>query len=176
MIRPDPGAFDLAPGFVPVLGFRPRGRTGERQGPGIGASLEFEDRRGYSPGDDLRHVDWRALARTDELMVRVHREEIQPRLDVLLDGSRSMASEAEKAQTAVDLATLFAASGAASGFRVRLHLLGSTARSIVLDQLREDGLEYTAALPLGEALAAARPTPVAPPPLLSLLRNSLRSR
>lgn len=172
MVRPDPQAFALAPSFVPRLGFRPRGRTGERLGPGVGASLEFEDRRAYSPGDDLRHVDWRVLARTDELLVRVHREEIQPRLDVLLDGSRSMASEPEKAQTALDLAVLFAASGAAAGFRVRPWLLGAEPRLLPLDELRAEGVEFEALATVGESLASAR-TSLAPGSLRILISDFL---
>jgi len=151
-------AFELAPTFVPRLGFRPRGTSGEHLGPGVGASLEFEDRRSYSPGDDLRHVDWRALARTDELMVRVHREEVQPRLDVLVDASRSMAAEPEKAQTTVDLAALFAASGHAAGFRVRLVRLGAVVRRLELDELRSEGLTFDEVVPLGETLHFARPS------------------
>ncbi|MCP5089094.1 MAG: DUF58 domain-containing protein, partial [Rhodobacteraceae bacterium] len=41
--------------------------------------MEFHDRRRYEAGDDVRHIDWRVLARTDELLVRVHREEVVPR-------------------------------------------------------------------------------------------------
>ena len=68
-----------------------RGRAGERLGAGLGASLEFEDYRPYGPGDDLRHVDWAAYARTEVLAVRLYRDEVAPRVDVLIDNSRSMA-------------------------------------------------------------------------------------
>lgn len=156
--RPGSRARELAPLFVPSLGFRPRGTAGDHLGPGVGASLEFEDRRGYSPGDDLRHVDWRALARTDQLMVRVHREEVQPRLDVLVDASRSMAVEPEKAQAAVDLAALLAGAGQAAGFRVRLLGLGGQARRLELDELFAEGLAFLETAPLGAALHAARPS------------------
>ena len=151
-------AFELAPAFVPRLGFRPRGAAGDHLGPAVGASLEFEDRRSYAPGDDLRHVDWRALARTDELLVQVHREEVQPRLDVLVDASRSMAAEPEKAQLTVDLAALFVASGLGAGFRVRCLRLGAEPRRLELDELRVHGLEFDEDVPLGEALHLARPS------------------
>jgi len=68
-----------------------RGRAGERLGAGLGASLEFEDYRPYGPGDDLRHVDWAAYARTEVLAVRLYRDEVAPRVDMLIDNSRSMA-------------------------------------------------------------------------------------
>src|SRR5262245_10718043 len=70
-----------------------------------GSSLEFKDHRSYEPGDDLRHVDWSAYARTDQLAVKVYREEVTPHLDVVLDGSRSMALEGSaKAAAALALA------------------------------------------------------------------------
>ena len=69
----------------------PVNRTGSTLGARAGSSLEFRDYRGYEPGDDLRHVDWNAYARTDQLSVKLFREEVSPHLDVLIDGSRSMA-------------------------------------------------------------------------------------
>ena len=80
-----------------------RGAAGERLGKGVGSSLEFQERRAYVPGDDVRHLDWAAYARSDQLMVRLYREEILPRIDLVVDGSRSMAVDAEKAQLATDL-------------------------------------------------------------------------
>ena len=79
------------------------GRLGERHGRGPGSSVEFVDFRDYAPGDDVRHVDWRTYARTDQLKVRLYREEIAPVLDVVLDTSASMGVTAAKAQAAVDL-------------------------------------------------------------------------
>jgi len=73
-----------------------RGRAGERLGSGTGASLEFEDYRPYAPGDDLRHVDWAGYARSELLAVRLYREEVSPRVDLLIDVSRSMAVTEEK--------------------------------------------------------------------------------
>ena len=66
------------------------GRVGERLGSGTGSSLEFQDYRPYAPGDDLRHVDWAAYARSELLAVRLYREEVAPRIDLVLDVSRSM--------------------------------------------------------------------------------------
>ena len=60
-----------------------RGRVGERLGAGTGSSLEFQDHRPYVPGDDLRHVDWKAYARSEVLSVRLYREEIAPRIDLV---------------------------------------------------------------------------------------------
>jgi hypothetical protein len=68
------------------------GRSGELLGRGTGSSLEFQEFREYQLGDDIRHLDWAAYARSDALMVRLYREEISPRLEILLDASRSMTS------------------------------------------------------------------------------------
>lgn len=68
------------------------GRAGELLGRGTGSSLEFQEYREYQPGDDIRYLDWSAYARSDSFMVRLHREEISPRTQVLLDMSRSMAT------------------------------------------------------------------------------------
>jgi uncharacterized protein (DUF58 family) len=82
------------------------GRIGERLGSGTGSSLEFQDYRPYAPGDDLRHVDWAGYARSELLAVRLYREEVAPRIDLVLDVSRSMAVTDEKLRAFGDLAGL----------------------------------------------------------------------
>ena len=81
----------------------PRGMSGNILGSGAGSSLEFLDHREYQPGDDLRHIDWNAYARSDKLTVKLFREEISPQCDLLIDGSRSMALE-DTAKTRATLA------------------------------------------------------------------------
>jgi uncharacterized protein (DUF58 family) len=85
-----------------------RGRAGERLGTGTGASLEFEDYRPYAPGDDLRHVDWAAYARSELLAIRLYREEVSPRVDLVIDVSRSMAVTDAKQRTHGELSGLLA--------------------------------------------------------------------
>lgn len=67
-----------------------RGGSGDLLGRGVGSSIEFQDFREYTPGDDVRHIDWASFARTDRYMVRLYREEIAPRVELLIDASRSM--------------------------------------------------------------------------------------
>jgi uncharacterized protein (DUF58 family) len=55
-----------------------------------GTSIEFADYRDYQPGDDLRRIDWRLLARTDRAHVREAYEETPLRVVLLLDVSASM--------------------------------------------------------------------------------------
>ena len=85
-----------------------RGRVGERLGAGTGSSLEFQDHRPYAPGDDLRHVDWRAYARSSVLSVRLYREEVAPRIDFVIDRSRSMAVTEQKHKAYGELLALLA--------------------------------------------------------------------
>jgi uncharacterized protein (DUF58 family) len=95
----------------------PVNRTGSTLGARAGASLEFRDHRGYELGDDLRHVDWNAFARTDQLSVKLFREEVSPHLDVLIDGSRSMAlADSAKARATLALAGFLTAAAANAGF------------------------------------------------------------
>lgn len=56
-----------------------------------GTGLEFAQYRGYQPGDDLRHVDWKLLARSDRLYVREADAETAIPIRFLLDATASMA-------------------------------------------------------------------------------------
>ncbi len=95
----------------------PMNRTGAAMGMRAGSSLEFRDYRGYEPGDDLRHIDWNAYGRTDQLNVKLFREEVSPHLDVLIDGSRSMAlADTAKASATLALAGFFTSAAANAGF------------------------------------------------------------
>jgi uncharacterized protein (DUF58 family) len=97
------GAFRVVMPRTPV-----GGRLGERLGSGTGSSLEFQDYRQYTMGDDLRHVDWSAYARSEVLTVRLYREEVAPRIDLVLDVSRSMTVTEEKARAYRELCALLA--------------------------------------------------------------------
>ena len=94
----------------------PAGRVGFEPIRCAGSSLEFEEHRDYAPGDDLRRIDWSAFARTDRLVVKDFREEATPHLDLILDGSRSMALDESKAEAALGLAALLAAAAGSAGY------------------------------------------------------------
>jgi uncharacterized protein (DUF58 family) len=100
-------SWKLAVPRVPI-----RGRVGERLGVGTGSSLEFQDHRPYTPGDDLRHVDWRAYARSEVLSIRLYREEVAPRIDLVIDRSRSMRVTPEKSRAYGELLALLASATA----------------------------------------------------------------
>ncbi len=103
------------------------GTLGQR----AGSSLEFKDYRGYEPGDDLRHIDWNAYARTDQLSVKLFREEVNPHVDILVDVSRSMALEdSRKAQATLGLAAFFASAARNAGYSHTAWRLGEEIRQV----------------------------------------------
>jgi uncharacterized protein (DUF58 family) len=64
--------------------------AGLHRSPDFGFSQEFAEYRAYSPGDDLRHVDWNVFARTERAYLKRYRGETNTLLTVLLDASSSM--------------------------------------------------------------------------------------
>ncbi|MDQ1452909.1 MAG: hypothetical protein QOK38_2775 [Acidobacteriaceae bacterium] len=64
--------------------------AGLHRSPDFGFSQEFAEYRAYTPGDDLRHVDWNLFARTERCYLKRYRGETNSQLVVLLDASNSM--------------------------------------------------------------------------------------
>ncbi len=56
----------------------------------LGFSQEFAEYRAYTPGDDLRHVDWNVFARSERTYLKRYRGETNSLLTLLLDASNSM--------------------------------------------------------------------------------------
>lgn len=95
------------------LAVRP-GSTATRQGghksPVLASGVEFADHRHYVPGDDVRHIDWKAFARHGQLTIRQFEEERDARVYVMLDlsGSMSRGAPVAKIEMAKRLAAAFA--------------------------------------------------------------------
>lgn len=64
--------------------------SGMHRSPYFGQSVEFLQHRQYTPGDDLRHIDWKVWARQDRLHIKQYEEETNLRLHLLVDASASM--------------------------------------------------------------------------------------
>ncbi|HXE12715.1 MAG TPA: DUF58 domain-containing protein [Bryobacteraceae bacterium] len=64
--------------------------AGLHRSPDFGFSQEFAEYRAYTPGDDLRHVDWNVFARTERAFLKRYRGETNTEVTVLLDTSASM--------------------------------------------------------------------------------------
>ena len=104
------------------------GQTGSYSSPRRGTSLEFADYRRYSPGDDLRYLDWGIYARSDRLYVKLFREEVDLFAYIFVDASASMAfpSPEEKFLPASHIAAALSYVVLANHDHVKLHLLGSS--------------------------------------------------
>jgi uncharacterized protein (DUF58 family) len=70
--------------------------TGRHRSPYHGFSVEYLDHRPYVPGDELRSLDWKILARTDKYHVKLFQDETNLRATILLDCSKSMAFRSGK--------------------------------------------------------------------------------
>ncbi|MBX3390334.1 MAG: DUF58 domain-containing protein [Phycisphaeraceae bacterium] len=64
--------------------------SGQHRSPYQGFSVEFAQHRPYSPGDDLRHLDWKVFARSDKLHLKQYQQETNFDLIVMVDCSGSM--------------------------------------------------------------------------------------
>jgi uncharacterized protein (DUF58 family) len=107
-------------------------RPGERRFPGHpqASGIEVESYGDYTPGDDLRHLDWNAFARLDTLLVRRFTAEREVLFHVLLDVSASMDAPPEdgKLKSAAALGLRLAYIALAGSDAIRLALLtGETA-------------------------------------------------
>jgi uncharacterized protein (DUF58 family) len=64
--------------------------AGLHRSPDFGFSQEFAEYRAYTPGDDLRNIDWNVYARSERLYLKRYRGETNSFLTILLDASNSM--------------------------------------------------------------------------------------
>src|SRR5689334_13599680 len=65
--------------------------TGMHRSPYQGISVEFAQHRPYVAGDDIRHVDWKVLGKTDRIYLKQYQEETNLHLICVVDASESMA-------------------------------------------------------------------------------------
>src|SRR5215471_6569581 len=66
-------------------------RSGPHRSPFHGYSAEFSQYRHYRPGDDLKYIDWKLVARTDRVYTKQIRETTNMAAALVLDTSASMA-------------------------------------------------------------------------------------
>jgi len=64
--------------------------AGEHRSPYRGFAIEFAQHREYTQGDDVRHLDWKVLGRTDRYYIKQYEQETNYVAHILLDGSESM--------------------------------------------------------------------------------------
>lgn len=147
--------------------------TGLHRSPHHGFSVEFNEYRSYSPGEDTRALDWRLYARSDRYYVKKFEAETNLRCHLLVDQSGSMAYQSagyakwDCARTlAASLAWFLNEQGDAVGLftfdrRVREYLPprrrhGHLRRLMLALEGRPDGKETNLAEPLRRAAELAR--------------------
>ena len=117
------------------LGLHRGSQIGHRRSPSRGTGLEFADHKEYSPGDDIRYIDWNVYAHLEELFVKIFEQEEALPVYVLVDRSASMGvGSPTKLHVASHLAAAIAYVGLANQDHVRLSLFadGLAASSKVL--------------------------------------------
>ena len=115
-----------------------RGSAGNWQGAGVGSSIDFQDHRSYFAGDDPRHINWNAYARTGHYSMKLYREEVSPQVDLFFDASHSMFFETPKALRSLELLYLAIHSARRAGASLRAWVAGSSEgppEPLDLDQL-----------------------------------------
>jgi uncharacterized protein (DUF58 family) len=76
-------------------------RSGPHRSPFHGYSAEFSQYRHYRPGDDLKYIDWKLLARTDRLYTKQFRETTDLAATMVIDASASMAFAGDASASAI---------------------------------------------------------------------------
>jgi uncharacterized protein (DUF58 family) len=106
--------------------------SGLHRSPFHGYSAEFSQYRHYRPGDDLKYVDWKLLARTDRIYTKQYRETTNLIAQITVDASASMAYRGAAGISKIDYARLLAAALS--------HLVSSQGDSVGL-AIYADGLK-----------------------------------
>ena len=70
--------------------------SGLHKSPYHGFSVEFAQHREYTPGDEIRHIDWKVAARSDRYYVKEFEEETNLKAYLLVDTSESMRYQGRK--------------------------------------------------------------------------------
>jgi len=63
---------------------------GQHKSPYKGSSIEFVEHRQYYPGDEIRHIDWRAYGKTGKYYIKEYEDETNLRCYLVVDASGSM--------------------------------------------------------------------------------------
>ncbi|MEO0448209.1 MAG: DUF58 domain-containing protein [Verrucomicrobiota bacterium] len=131
-----------------------RGGQGSYQGNQAGTSLDFRDHRVYQPGDDPRHINWQAYARTGTYTMKVFEEEVRPEVDLIFDASPSMfEGEPAKRRRTLELLYFLGQLCAADEVLIHIHLCrgGEHRRLTLPDLLTHQWVAALESLPSGRS-------------------------
>ena len=117
---------------------------GMHRSPFLGMSVEFATHREYSPGDDLRHLNWKLYARHDRLYIKEYDAETNLNLHLLIDTSSSMACAnggRSKLHYAASLAAAVAHLALKQGDAVGLTLFGDRVEAHIPPRAKTNQLD-----------------------------------
>lgn len=83
--------------------------TGLHKSPYHGFSVEFTEHRPYMPGDEIRHIDWKAYGKTDRYYIKEFEEETNLKTYLILDASKSMDYSSEGQLKKIEYSSYLAA-------------------------------------------------------------------
>jgi uncharacterized protein (DUF58 family) len=83
--------------------------TGLHKSPYHGFSVEFTEHHPYMPGDEIRHIDWKAYGKTDRYYIKEFEEETNLKTYLILDASKSMDYASEGQLKKIEYASYLAA-------------------------------------------------------------------
>jgi uncharacterized protein (DUF58 family) len=131
--------------------------TGLHRSPHHGQSVEFAEHKEYTPGDEIRHIDWKAYGKFDKYYVKRFEQETNLRAYLVVDASGSMGYRGSPdALSKLEVASALAASLAYLLFRQQdaagLVLVGDAVRGAIPPRASPSHLG-----PLVDALEATRP-------------------
>lgn len=84
--------------------------SGLHRSPHQGQSVEFAEHKEYTPGDELKHIDWKAYGKVDRYYVKQFEHETNLRAFFLVDASASMNYKGPDGLSKIETASLIAAS------------------------------------------------------------------
>ncbi len=134
-----------------------------------GTTAEFVEYRGYRQGDDPKRIDWKLLARTDRVYIRLSQERTILPTMVVVDASASMAFPVDtkaKWEMACQLAIALAAIARYGGDPVGLAVAHAGGRSFVAPRTRRSVLE--------EMMQALSVEPAGDAPLTPAVADAIR--
>lgn len=118
---------------LPLRNGRWTGTAGNVLGRGTGSSIDFQDQRHYVPGDDPRHMNWQAYARTGQYTMKLYREEVTPRIDMVYDVSGSMFLDETKERRVWELFYFCLESSLRIGGHLKLFLIGRESSELPIE-------------------------------------------
>jgi len=120
---------------------------GLHRSPYRGFSVEFAEHRQYSPGDEIKHIDWKVFGKTDRYYVKQFEEETNLACYIVVDASASMAyGSNEKRPTKLQYASYMAACLSYFIMRQRdavgLMLFDNEVRTVLPPRMRQSHLKH----------------------------------